>query len=43
MDKIITSVDGSIEEQTKSLKDFLGLSPEQTFQDLNVEEFRENE
>ncbi len=43
MDKIITSLDGSIEEQTKSLKELLGLSPEQAFQDLNVGDFSETE
>lgn len=34
----ITILDGSKEEQTKALKEFFGLSPEQSFQDLEVED-----
>lgn len=43
MDKIITRLDGSIEEQTKTLREFLGISPEQSFQDLDVGDFSETE
>ena len=30
-------LDGSLEEQTKMLKEFLGLRPNQSFQDLDVD------
>lgn len=36
MDKI-NFLDGSDEEQTKALKEFFGLSPDQTFKDLDVD------
>ena len=35
--KQITVLDGSKEERDKIMKDFFGLSPEQSFQDLEVE------
>lgn len=38
MEKAITMLDGSIEQQTKDLKEFLGLNQEQTFEDLEIEE-----
>ncbi len=38
MERINNVLDGSIEEQTKVLKEFLGLSPEQSFQDLEIDE-----
>lgn len=38
MDKISTFLDGSIKKQTESLKELLGLRPEQSFQDLEVDE-----
>jgi len=38
MDKIITTLDGTIEQQTNDLKAFLNLTPEQTFQDIEVDE-----
>ena len=38
MDKKITTLDGSIEEQTEALKEFLGLRSDQSFQDLEVNE-----
>lgn len=41
MDKI-NFLDGSTEEQTKALKEFLGLSPEQSFQELEVDDEEEN-
>lgn len=34
----ITFLDGSVEEQTSALKEFFGLSSEQSFQDLEVED-----
>lgn len=34
----ITFLDGSVEEQTSALKEFFGLSPEQSFQDLEVDD-----
>ena len=34
----ITFLDGSVEEQTSVLKEFFGLSPEQSFQDLEVDD-----
>lgn len=37
MDKI-KFIDGSSKEQTEALKEFFGLSPEQSFQDLDVDE-----
>lgn len=37
MDNFITSLDGDMEEQIANLKEFLGLSPEQSFQDLDVD------
>lgn len=33
----ITTLDGSIEEQTKTLKELFGLRPDQSFQDLDVD------
>ena len=33
----ITTLDGSIEEQTRMLKEFFGLRPDQSFQDLDVD------
>lgn len=35
--KQITFLDGSLEERTKAMKKFFGLSPEQSFQDLDVD------
>lgn len=37
MDKI-TFIDGTAEEQTEALKEFFGLSPDQTLQDIDVDE-----
>lgn len=37
MDKI-KFIDGSTKEQTEALKEFFGLSPEQSFQDLEIDE-----
>jgi hypothetical protein len=39
---IITVLDGSKEEREKIMKKFFGLAPEQSFQDLEVEEEKEN-
>lgn len=36
--KQITFLDGSLEDRTKAMKEFFGLSPEQSFQDLDVDE-----
>lgn len=41
MDKI-NFLDGSAEEQTNVLKEFFGLSPDQSFQDLEVDDEEEN-
>ena len=38
MGKVITSLDGNTEEQTKALKELFGLSPDQSFQDMEIEE-----
>ena len=39
MDKKITILDsGTLEERISEMKEFLGLSPEQSFQDLDVDE-----
>lgn|GEM_PF-3646148 len=39
MDKINFVLDGgTVQEQINEMKEFLGLKPEQTFQDLQVEE-----
>lgn len=35
--KPITVLDGSKEEQLKTLKEFFGLRPDQSFQDLDVD------
>ena len=37
MDRKITGLDGTIEQQTKSLKEFFGLRPDQSFQDLDID------
>ena len=42
MDKMNNILDGNLEEQTKALKEFFGLSPNQHFRDLKVDE-RKNE
>ncbi len=42
MDKI-NFIDGSSKEQTEALKEFFGLSSDQSFQDLDVDENDENE
>ena len=42
MDKI-KFIDGSAKEQTEALKQFFGLSPEQSFQDLEVDENDEDD
>lgn len=37
MEKMIFStLDGSVDEQTEALKKFFGLSPDQSFQELDV-------
>lgn len=36
MDKI-NFIDGSVEKQTETLKEFFGLSSEQTFQDIKAD------
>ncbi len=36
--KQINFLDGSKEEREKAMKEFFGLSPEQSFQDLDVDE-----
>lgn len=41
MDNRITNLDGNIKKQTEDLKKFLGLSSEQTFQELVVAEIEE--
>lgn len=39
MDKRVNVLDGgSLDENIRELKDFLGLSPDQSFQDLDVNE-----
>lgn len=39
MDKIITQLDGgTLEERLVASREFLGLSPDQSFQDLDVDE-----
>ncbi len=39
MDKKITVLDGgTLEERISEMKEFLGLSPDQSFQDLDVDE-----
>ena len=38
MDKMNNVLDGNLEEQTKALKEFFGLSPNQSFHDLKVDE-----
>lgn len=42
MDKI-KFIDGSTKEQTEALKEFFGLSPEQSFQDLDVDDNDEDD
>ena len=42
MDKI-KFIDGSSKEQTEALKEFFGLSPEQSFQDLDVDIDEDND
>ena len=39
----ITTLDGPIEEQIATLKEWLGLRPDQSFQDLDVEIYEEDE
>lgn len=39
----INFIDGSAEEQTKALKEFFGLSPDQSFQDIKLEDEDEQE
>ena len=36
--KQITFLDGSKEEREKALKEFFGLSPDQSFQDLDTDD-----
>lgn len=36
--KPINFLDGNPEERTKAIKEFFGLSPEQSFQDLTVDD-----
>ena len=36
--KQINFLDGSLEERVKAMNEFFGLSPEQSFQDLDVDE-----
>ncbi len=44
MDKNITILDGgTLEERISEIKEFFGLSPEQSFQDLKVEENEEDD
>lgn len=44
MGKIITQLDGgTLEERLASSKEFLGLSPNQSFQDLDVDENDEDD
>lgn len=38
MDKVNNILDGNLEEQTKALKLFFGLSPEQSLQNINEDE-----
>lgn len=35
--KSVNFLDGSKEDRTKAMKEFFGLSPEQSFQDLDVD------
>ena len=39
----ITTLDGPMEEQIKTFKELLGLRPDQSFQDLDVEIYEEDE
>ena len=38
MGERITKIDGTVEEQTSEVKKFFGLSSEQSFQELEVDE-----
>lgn len=43
MDKNITILDGgTLEERVSEMKEFFGLSPEQSFQELEVDDEEEN-
>lgn len=37
-EKVITFLDGSEDERKKAMKEFFGLSPEQDFQDIKIED-----
>lgn len=41
--KQINFLDGSNEERQKAMKEFFGLSPEQSFQDLDVDDKNEDD
>lgn len=43
MDKITRLDDGTLAEQIKEMKDFLGLRQDQSFQDLSVDIYEEDE
>ncbi|MCD7828517.1 MAG: hypothetical protein LUG85_08325 [Clostridiales bacterium] len=43
MGKVINRLDGKLEDQIADLKDFFGLRPDQTFQDLDVEPLEDDE
>lgn len=38
----VTSLDGSMEDQIKAVKEFFGLRPDQSFQDLDIDEDKED-
>ena len=42
-EKRINFLDGSIEERERAVKEFFGLKPEQSFQDLESEDDEEND
>ncbi|MCD8050026.1 MAG: hypothetical protein LUG52_10655 [Clostridia bacterium] len=41
MGKTINRLDGKLEDQLADLKEFFGLSPDQSFQDLDVEPYED--
>lgn len=41
--KPLTFLDGSAEEREAAMKEFFGLSPEQSFQDIEVDNDTDNE
>lgn len=41
--KPITFLDGSTEERDKIMKEFFGLSPEQSYQEIEIDEENDND